>query len=121
MGVGKGAREGILIKDASTLEKLHKVNVIVMDKTGTITKGKPEMLNVKNYSDISNESLISIIASLETKSEHPIAHAITSFAKEHGIALQDVSVFESVKGKGLKGTINGIEYYGGNAKLIFDL
>lgn len=121
VGVGKGAREGILIKDASTLEKLHKVNVIVMDKTGTITKGKPEMLNVKNYSDMSNEALISIIASLESKSEHPIAHAITSFAEEYGIAQQNLSEFESIKGKGLKGTIDGVEYFGGNAKLVSDL
>lgn len=82
-----------------------------MDKTGTITKGKPEMLSVKNYSDTSNEVLISIIASLEAKSEHPIAHAVTSFAQEYGISLKDLSDFESIKGKGLRGTIDGTEYF----------
>ena len=121
VGVGKGAREGILIKDASTLEKLHSVNVIVMDKTGTITKGKPEMLDIKNYSDMSDEVLISIIASLESRSEHPIAHAISSFAREHGIGERALSEFESIQGKGVKGTIDGIEYFGGNTKLVSDL
>lgn len=64
------------------------------------------MLSIKNYSDMSNDGLISVIASLETKSEHPIADAITSFARENGIALRDMIEFESIKGKGLKGTID---------------
>ncbi len=121
VGVGKGAKEGILIKDAATLEKLHKVNVVVVDKTGTITKGKPELVSVKNFSDKSDEDLISILASLENKSEHPIAHAITAYAKEKGLVLLPVTNFEAVKGKGLKGIVNKKEYFAGNTKLLEDL
>lgn len=127
VGVGKGAKEGILIKDAATLEKLHKVNTVVVDKTGTITKGKPTLVDIKNLSSQKNDELISILASLEKKSEHPIAHAIVSYAqdlpagRQGKIILKDVSNFEGIQGKGLKGAINGIEYFVGNAKLISDL
>lgn len=121
VGVGKGAKEGILIKDAATLEKLHKVNTIVMDKTGTITKGKTELTDIKNYSKLDGKKVISILASLETKSEHPIASAITTYAKEKSIETTAVKEFESIKGKGLKGIIDGKEYFAGNTKLIADL
>lgn len=121
VGVGKGAREGILIKDAATLEKLHKVDTVVVDKTGTITKGKPTLVDVKNFSDLQDEQLVSIIASLEKKSEHPIAHAIVSYAQEKNISLLDTSGFESLQGKGLKGSIKGDEYFVGNTKLVNEL
>lgn len=121
VGVGKGAKEGILIKDAATLEKLHKVNTVVVDKTGTITRGKPELVGVQTFSDLSQKEVISIIASLESKSEHPIAHAITEHAKKKKIELVSVKGFESIKGKGLKGQINNIEYFVGNTKLMTDL
>lgn len=116
VGVGKGAREGILIKDAATLEKLHKVNVVVVDKTGTITKGKPEVVG-----GTSDRELISILASLESKSEHPIATAIVAHAKANNISVQAVTDFEVIKGKGLRGHINGKEYFAGNIKLMEDL
>ncbi len=121
VGVGKGAREGILIKDAATLEKLHQVNVVVVDKTGTITKGKPEVVDViaKGISDGTN--VISILASLESKSEHPIAEAIVAYAKEKKIELLSTIDFEVIKGKGLRGKIDGNEYFAGNVKLIQDL
>lgn len=121
VGVGKGAKEGILIKDAATLEKLHKVNVVVVDKTGTITKGKPELVSFKNYSEMKDADLISILATLENKSEHPIAHAVVSHAKEKGLQIQRVERFEIIKGKGVKGVIAGVEYFAGNAKLVKDL
>lgn len=129
VGVGKGAREGILIKDAATLEKLHKVNVVVVDKTGTITRGKPELISMKNYSlrpgsgqaKLSDEKVISILAGLEKKSEHPIAHAIIEYAKELSIDSVSVREFEMIKGKGVRGKIRGIEYFAGNTKLISDL
>lgn len=121
VGVGKGAKEGILIKDAATLEKLHKVDTVVVDKTGTITRGKPELVGVQIFSDLSQKEVISIIASLESKSEHPIAHAITEHAKKKNIDLVSVKGFESIKGKGLKGQINTVEYFAGNTKLIADL
>lgn len=121
VGVGKGAKEGILIKDAATLEKLHKVNVVVVDKTGTITRGKPELTSIQNQSDKNDDELMSILASLEKNSEHPIAHAIVSFTKAKGLPLQAVTGFEIVKGKGLKGSINGVEYFAGNHALVNDL
>lgn len=116
VGVGKGAREGILIKDAATLEKLHQVNVVVVDKTGTITKGKPEVVG-----GTSDDEHLAILASLESKSEHPIASAIVAHAKTNNIRVQAVTDFEVVKGKGLRGHINGKEYFAGNIKLMEDL
>ncbi len=132
VGVGKGAKEGILIKDAATLEKLHKVDTVIVDKTGTITIGKPTLVDVKNLSNLKEDELVSIITSLEKKSEHPIAHAIINYAKDpegkgtsygagKNIEFKTVSNFESIKGKGIKGTIDGKEYFVGNAKLMQDL
>ncbi len=121
VGVGKGAKEGILIKDAATLEKLHKVNTVVVDKTGTITIGKPTLVDIQNLSNLKDGELVSILASLEKKSEHPIAHAIVNYAQEKNIPMSDVLNFESIQGKGLKGTIKDMEYFVGNAKLISDL
>src|SRR3990167_4755897 len=121
VGVGKGAKEGILIKDASQLEKLHKVDVIVVDKTGTITRGKPELVSLKNLSDKSDADIISILASLENKSEHPIAHAVVSYAKEKNISLLPVEQFEIIKGKGLGGVVGGVAYRVGSEKLAREL
>jgi len=121
VGVGKGAREGILVKDAATLEKLHKVTTIVVDKTGTLTRGKPELISINNLSDKSEGEIISVLAGLENKSEHPIAHAIVSSAKEKDISFSPVTDFEAIKGKGVKGVIGSVEYYAGNTKLMNDL
>jgi len=121
VGVGKGAKEGILIKDAATLEKLHKVNTVVVDKTGTITKGKPTLVDIQNFSNFKDEELVSIIASLEKKSEHPIAHAIINYAQGKNISLFETSGFEGIQGKGLKGTVKETEYFVGNTKLVSDL
>lgn len=121
VGVGKGAREGILVKDAATLEKLHKADVVVVDKTGTITKGKPEIVSIVHFSNGSDERLIALLASLEKKSEHPLAHAIVAYAEEKGIALFPADGFEGLKGKGLRATIEGTEYFAGNARLIEEL
>jgi len=121
VGVGKGAKEGILIKDAATLEKLHKIDTVVVDKTGTITKGKPELVGAQNLSKLSQEKIISIFATLESKSEHPIAHAILEYAKAQKVAILSMEHFEIIKGKGLKGTIENKEYFAGNIKLVSDL
>lgn len=121
VGVGKGAKEGILIKDATTLQSLHRVTTIVVDKTGTITKGKPELVKVMNHSLHSEDSLLAILAALESKSEHPIAHAITQYAKAKNITLPLVSSFDSLQGKGLKGVVSGTEYFAGNTRLIADM
>lgn len=128
VGVGKGARAGILIKDAATLEKLHQVDVVVVDKTGTITRGKPELVSIKGQtlggserSGLGERELIPILASLESKSEHPIAHAVVTYAKENNITLQSVGNFEAIKGRGVKGVIGGVEYFAGNSKFIAEL
>ncbi|MDP3962562.1 MAG: copper-translocating P-type ATPase, partial [bacterium] len=121
VGVGKGAREGILVKDAATLEKLHKVDTVIVDKTGTITIGKPTLVDVENFSDLKKEEFISILASLEKKSEHPIAHAVVSYADERNITVLEISSFEGIQGKGVKGVIGGKEYFAGNVKLMKDL
>ena len=121
VGVGKGAKEGILIKDAASLEKLHNVNVVVVDKTGTITRGKPELVSIQNFSSYSDDEIVGLLVSLEEKSEHPIAHAIVAYAKEKDILPREVESFEAMKGKGLKGVIDGTPYYAGNTKLISEL
>ncbi|PIR98147.1 MAG: copper-translocating P-type ATPase [Candidatus Colwellbacteria bacterium CG10_big_fil_rev_8_21_14_0_10_42_22] len=121
VGVGKGAKEGILIRDAATLEKLHKVNTVVVDKTGTLTRGKPTLVDIQNLSNKKDDELISILASLEKKSEHPIAHAIVNYAEEKNIPISEALDFEGIQGKGLKGKINGTEYFVGNTKLMSDL
>ena len=121
VGVGKGAKEGILIKDAATLQKLHKVNAVVVDKTGTLTIGKPELISINNFSNKTDNEIISILASLENKSEHPIAHAVINYAKEKNLKIEEISNFKIIKGKGLKGVLEGVEYFAGNTKLIEDL
>ncbi len=121
VGVGKGAKEGILIKDAATLEKLHKVDTVVVDKTGTITIGKPTLVDIEHSTSLTKEEFISILSSLEKKSEHPIAHAIIGYTEMHKINQTEVSNFENIQGKGLKGVINGVEYFIGNVKLVRDL
>lgn len=121
VGVGKGARNGILIKDAATLEHLYKVDTVVLDKTGTITIGKPTVVDAVNLSSMSDDSFIKIIASLESKSEHPIAYAITAYAHSKQVATKPVSNFLAIEGKGLKGVIDGEEYFAGSAQLIKEL
>jgi len=121
VGVGKGAREGILIKDAATLQKLHQVNTVVVDKTGTITQGKPTLVELQNLSDLSDDELLVILASLEAKSEHPIAQAITTYARQKNLSLVTVEEFEGLEGRGLKGLVNKQEYLVGNARLVQEL
>lgn len=119
VGVGKGAREGVLIKDAATLERLHEVNTIVVDKTGTITVGKPTLTDLRIAGQISEQELISILASLESKSEHPIARAIIEYAKNS--VIKNVSDFKNIEGKGITGIIDGIQYFAGNVELVQSL
>jgi Cu+-exporting ATPase len=93
----------------------------VGDKTGTITKGKPELVGVENLSNFSEEKIISVLAALEAKSEHPIAHAILEYAKARNISVLATSDFEIIKGKGLRAVVQNVEYFAGNTKLISDL
>jgi Cu+-exporting ATPase len=121
VGTGKGAENGILIKDAESLEKLYKINTIVTDKTGTITKGKPEVTDIIPVGNISVKDILHILSSLEKKSEHPLAEAIVNKAKETNIEISNVEQFEIIEGKGLKGKVNNIQYYAGNMSLLHDL
>lgn len=121
VGVGKGAENGVLIKDAATLQKLHTVDTVVLDKTGTITVGKPTLVHIEPTSGTSADEFVGILATLEMKSEHPIAHAITEYARVRDILGGDVSNFESIRGKGVRGIVHGTEYYAGNAALFKEL
>lgn len=118
VGVGKGATQGILIKNASLFEKLKKVNVVVTDKTGTLTIGKPKLLDFKNFSTLPTNDIFSILESLEKMSEHPLAFAIIEALTEKGIPYKIVENFEAVEGKGVKGRIHGVEYFAGSLNFI---
>jgi len=109
VGTGKGAENGILIKSAESLELLHLVDTVILDKTGTITEGKPKVKEI-----IGEKDLLKIAASLEKNSEHPLAQAVIEKAKEDKLELFKVSDFISVSGRGVKGEINNINYFGGN-------
>jgi len=123
VGVGKGAQNGILIKNAESLEKLHKINTIVVDKTGTITKGKPEVTDIILADPAGNgpNRVLSLIASLEKNSEHPLAVAVVEKANEEKAGFLEVDDFEIIEGKGLKGTIDGVQYHAGNLRLMEEL
>jgi P-type Cu+ transporter len=121
VGVGKAAQHGILIKNAENLEKLNAVNVVVMDKTGTITKGAPEVTDINPVGKISVKDVLQLLASLENMSEHPLAKAMVDKAIKEKVKLLSVEKFAAIEGKGLKGSINGIEYYAGNVTLAKDL
>jgi len=118
VGVGKGAQNGVLIKNAEALENLNKVNVLITDKTGTITEGKPSVEKVVNASGEFDASLLEYIASLNQYSEHPLAEAIVKFGKEKGIDITKVDDFNAVSGKGVIGTVTGKRVALGNKKLM---
>ena len=119
VGTGKGAKQGVLVKDARAIEEMHRVTTLVIDKTGTITQGKPALQNVKAYDTAhSDEEILGLAAALEQSSEHPLAHAILFGAEEKGIEIPDVEDFDSVTGKGIKGKVNGKEVAIGNQRLL---
>lgn len=120
VGVGKGATAGVLIKDAASLERFEKVDTLVVDKTGTLTEGKPKVTAVVAAAGIDEAELLSLAASLERSSEHPLAAAIVASARERGLALHEVADFGSVTGKGVVGTVGGREVLLGNAAMMRD-
>lgn len=117
VGVGRGASAGILIKDAESLEKLHKVNTVVMDKTGTLTKGVPEVTDIYAGSGYTVQDVVSLLSSLEQFSEHPLAKAIMKAGKQQQVKLQTVKDFSIIPGKGVTGVIDAKQYWAGNKKL----
>ena len=116
VGVGKGAANGILIKDAESLELTKHVNVVILDKTGTITEGKPQVTDVAWLND--DDAAKHILFSIEQQSEHPLAEAVTTYFD--GLPLQAVTSFESITGKGAQAVVNGGRYYAGNRKLLVE-
>ena len=116
VGTGLGANHGILIKSGEALEISHKVNAVVLDKTGTITEGKPAVMKVISHS-ISEDELLRIAASCEQVSEHPLGQAIVNGAKERNIELEKVVDFQSITGQGIEAVLDGKIYYIGNKKL----
>lgn len=113
-GTGKGAENGILIKSAAALELAHKLNVAVMDKTGTLTVGKPSVSVIEAEEGVSEFHVLTVAASLEKKSEHPLAEAILSCAEENGVTLLSAEDFKAVFGRGLSANINGKPCLAGN-------
>ena len=118
VGSGKGARSGILFKTAGSLEEAGKTNVIALDKTGTITRGEPTVTDIIPFGDISEEELLTLSASLEAKSEHPLAKAIMNEAKSRNIIVKDVTDFDSLAGNGLCAELDGKSLVGGSMKYI---
>lgn len=118
VGTGKGALNGILIKSAESLELLHSIDTVVLDKTGTITEGKPVVTDIIAYNSIPQDKLFTIAASLESSSEHPLAEAIMEKAKAENVVIEPVINFTSITGKGIQGEIKNITYLAGNQKLL---
>ena len=120
VGVGIGASAGVLIKNAEALQRFEKVDTLVVDKTGTLTEGKPKVTAVVSAPGFDESAVLSFGASLEQSSEHPLAAAILAAAAERQIALQEVTDFASITGKGVIGTIGGRLVAVGNAALLYD-
>jgi Cu2+-exporting ATPase len=118
VGVGKGAQNGVLIKNAEALENLNKIDVLITDKTGTITEGKPSVEKVVDLSNNNDEMLLQYIASLNQYSEHPLAEAVVKHGKNKNIELVSVDDFEAVSGKGVIGTVASKKIVLGNKKLM---
>jgi len=118
VGVGRGAQLGVLIKNAEALERMEKVDTIVVDKTGTLTEGKPKLTDIRTTAQIGQDKLLYFAASLERSSEHPLAQAIVQLAAERGMALGTATEFDSPVGKGAVGRIDGHQVIIGNADFL---
>ena len=118
VATGKSADFGLLFKNAEVLENLHKIDVIVMDKTGTITEGKPILTDV--VTDLDEDEFLKIAGSLEKNSQHPLASAILNYAEEKNIGLEEITNFNSVSGRGLNGEIAGNKYFAGNLEYMLE-
>lgn len=118
VGIGKGAKNGILIKNAEALESMHKVNVLITDKTGTLTEGKPSLEHIETVNNSSENVILKLAYSLNQNSEHPLSSAVIKKAKAENISAEKVEKFENISGKGVKGIINGKTVYLGNENLL---
>lgn len=118
VGTGKGAENGILIKSGEALETAHKINAIILDKTGTITEGKPSVTDLICASNFTQEKLLQLVASAEKNSEHPLGQAIVRGAQEKSLALLEAENFNSITGQGIEAQIAGISVFAGNRKMM---
>jgi heavy metal translocating P-type ATPase len=114
VGTGRGAKEGILIRDVTAIEHARKIGVVVLDKTGTVTEGKPAVTDICLYSPVDEERFLALAASLENGSEHPLARAIVSFAKERGAASLPLENFANEAGSGVIGVVDGVSLFIGS-------
>ncbi|MCA1574066.1 MAG: copper-translocating P-type ATPase, partial [Acidobacteria bacterium] len=121
VATGKGAQAGVLFKNAEAIEVLRDVDTLVVDKTGTLTEGKPKLVTVAPISGVNERELLRFAASLERGSEHPLAAAIVSGAQERGVEVVNTQSFESITGKGVKGQVDGHAVALGNRSLLDDL
>jgi P-type Cu+ transporter len=120
VGVGRGAQAGILIKNAEALEMAEKVTHLIVDKTGTLTAGKPRVTDVFNSAGLDQDGLLSLAAALEVHSEHPLAGAVVAEAKRRSIQLKEAEEFQSITGAGIKATVDGSEVLVGNREFLVE-
>jgi Cu2+-exporting ATPase len=120
VGTGRGAQLGVLVKDAQAIEEMNKVNILIIDKTGTITEGKPALKSYTSFGKLSGDEILCLAASIDTYSEHPVAEAIVKGAKEKRIELLKIENFEAVTGEGVKGIYEGKKIGLGNNRLMND-
>jgi Cu2+-exporting ATPase len=120
VGTGRGAQSGVLVKDARAIEEMNKVNTLIVDKTGTLTEGKPSLKYYKSFGSLIDEDILKLAASIDANSEHPLADAIVKGAKDKKLDLVSLENFESVTGKGVKAIYNNKPIGLGNHKLVVD-
>lgn len=120
VGVGRGAQHGVLIRDAEALERMEKVDTLVVDKTGTLTEGRPKVVQVAAAPGFGTDEVLQKLASVERSSEHPLATAIVAEAKERRLSLSSATDFDSPVGKGVVGTVNGVRVVSGNANYLVE-
>ena len=121
VGVGRGANEGVLIKNAEALERMEKVDTLVVDKTGTLTEGKPSVVSIKPLAELNEQELLYHAATLEKGSEHPLGVAVVNAAEKKGVKLGNASEFNSISGKGVAGVVDGRSIAIGTAKYLTEL
>ena len=122
VGTGRGAHAGVLIKNAEALETLEKVDTLVVDKTGTLTEGKPRVVGVwERAKELTGNEMLRLAASLERRSEHPLAASVVAAAQEQGLVLREPEDFRSIPGKGVQGIVEGHSIAAGNAALMQEL
>jgi Cu+-exporting ATPase len=121
VGTGRGAQSGVLIRNAEVLERLEKVDTLVLDKTGTLTRGKPSVESVLTLGGVTDSELVRLVASLEQGSEHPLGNAVVAAAKENGFRFSPAADFEYLTGRGVRGKVDGRTIAAGNDKLFSEL